>query len=234
MKQTLKPWFEMNPTTEMVDEGKEHAKTEDPHEDVGKLEKDGDKAVVMIGLKDLCAQLHHAADSYQSSFLSSNQKQLVIKDTKEYVCRALVTVVDHLGYVSAKLDQHLSKVDSIYQTDAKLSLLNLVTISDVLKQNESFSEPKCGKVAKSVNEKHEFKVDEEVPLFLYTCNRYKPSSLLEASKSVVPVRDNLALQPKSEFFQLPDKSKSRRGLLFMKSRRYNEIFSVGGSRRICH
>ncbi|GJZ00251.1 hypothetical protein Tco_0517680 [Tanacetum coccineum] len=50
MKQTLKPWFEMNPTTVMVDEGKEHAKTEDPHEDVGKLEKDGDKAVVMIVL----------------------------------------------------------------------------------------------------------------------------------------------------------------------------------------
>ncbi|GJV73201.1 hypothetical protein Tco_1493196 [Tanacetum coccineum] len=28
--------------------GKEHAKTEDPHEDVGKLEKDGNKAIVMI------------------------------------------------------------------------------------------------------------------------------------------------------------------------------------------
>nr|GEX03132.1 hypothetical protein [Tanacetum cinerariifolium] len=186
------------------------------------------------GLKDLCAQLHHAADSYQSSFLNSNQKQLVIKDTKEYVYRALVTVVDHLGSVSAKLDQHLSKVDSIYQTDAKLSLLNLKlltcqdyshkiarakvskrennlkynsryikpSISDVLKQNESFSEPKCGKVDKSANENHEFKVDEEVPLFLYTCNHYKASSLLEASKSVLPVRDHLALQPKSECFQL--------------------------------
>ncbi|GKC60166.1 hypothetical protein Tco_1087764 [Tanacetum coccineum] len=32
-------------STEMIDEGKEHAKTEDPHEDVGKLEKDGDKAM---------------------------------------------------------------------------------------------------------------------------------------------------------------------------------------------
>ncbi|GJU40550.1 hypothetical protein Tco_1193507 [Tanacetum coccineum] len=43
----------MNPTTVMVDEGKEHAKTEDPHEDVGKLEKDGDKAVVMIVMEGL-------------------------------------------------------------------------------------------------------------------------------------------------------------------------------------
>ncbi|GJY87680.1 probable protein ABIL5 isoform X2, partial [Tanacetum coccineum] len=76
------------------------------------LENDTKFNKSLHGLKDLCAQLHHAADSYQSSFLNSNQKQLVIKDTKEYVCRALVTVVDHLGYVSAKLDQHLSKVDS--------------------------------------------------------------------------------------------------------------------------
>ncbi|GJW02647.1 zinc finger, CCHC-type containing protein [Tanacetum coccineum] len=47
----------MNPTTVMVDEGKEHAKTEDPHEDVGKLEKDGDKAVVMITLLSLAFEL---------------------------------------------------------------------------------------------------------------------------------------------------------------------------------
>ncbi|PWA34936.1 hypothetical protein CTI12_AA614300 [Artemisia annua] len=197
------------------------------------------------GLKDLCSQLHHAADSYQSSFLNSNRKQLVIKDTKEYVCSALVTVVDHLGSVSAKLDQHLSKADSIYQTDAKLSLLNLklLTCQDyshkiarakVSERENNLNEPNSGKVAKAVNENPEFNVDEEVPLFLYTCNRYKPSSLLEASKSVLPVRDNLALQPKSECFQLQDKSKSRRGLLFMKSRRHNEILSVGGSRRICH
>ncbi|GJR20588.1 hypothetical protein Tco_0969115 [Tanacetum coccineum] len=32
-------------STKMIDEGKVHAKTEDPHKEVGKLEKDGDKAM---------------------------------------------------------------------------------------------------------------------------------------------------------------------------------------------
>nr|GEZ87087.1 hypothetical protein [Tanacetum cinerariifolium] len=49
-KPTLKPRFMEEPvnvvSTEMIDEGKEHAKTEDPHEDVRKLEKDGDKAMM--------------------------------------------------------------------------------------------------------------------------------------------------------------------------------------------
>nr|GEW06006.1 hypothetical protein [Tanacetum cinerariifolium] len=43
-KQAIKPRFLMNPTTIMVDEGRIYAKTEDPHEDIGKL--DGDKAVI--------------------------------------------------------------------------------------------------------------------------------------------------------------------------------------------
>ncbi|GJT33761.1 hypothetical protein Tco_0924180 [Tanacetum coccineum] len=49
LQQPSKPRFMKEPvyvvSTEMIDEGKEHAKTEDPHEDVGKLEKDGDKAM---------------------------------------------------------------------------------------------------------------------------------------------------------------------------------------------
>nr|GEY27871.1 hypothetical protein [Tanacetum cinerariifolium] len=43
-KQAIKPRFLMNPTTIMVDEGRIYAKTEDPHEDIGKL--DGDKAMI--------------------------------------------------------------------------------------------------------------------------------------------------------------------------------------------
>ncbi|GKD41862.1 hypothetical protein Tco_1266507 [Tanacetum coccineum] len=45
----IKPRFIKEPvyvvSTKMIDEGKVHAKTKDPHENVGKLEKDGDKAM---------------------------------------------------------------------------------------------------------------------------------------------------------------------------------------------
>ncbi|KAF5805319.1 putative ABI family protein [Helianthus annuus] len=83
-------------------------------------------------LNDLCSQLHFAADSYQSTFLNSNQKQLVLNNTKEYIQNALVTVVDHLGSVSANLDHHLSKTVSIHQAEVKINILNqkLLTCQD--------------------------------------------------------------------------------------------------------
>ncbi|GJZ93263.1 hypothetical protein Tco_0665328 [Tanacetum coccineum] len=59
----------MNPTTVMVDKDKEHAKTEDPHEDVGKLEKDGDKAVVMISTQEeetMTAFIQQALNSFKA------------------------------------------------------------------------------------------------------------------------------------------------------------------------
>ncbi|XP_024965721.1 probable protein ABIL5 [Cynara cardunculus var. scolymus] len=206
-------------------------------------------------LKDLCSQLHFAADSYQSTFLNSNQKQLVVKNTKEYVRNALVTMVDHLGSVSANLDQHLSKAGSIYQTQVKINFLNqkLLTCQDYshkiavakvscredyLKYNSRYIKPPVSNVLKLNqsfrNRDDEFKVDEEVPLFLYTCNRYKPSLLLESSTSVpvLAVRDKLSVQSKPQSFQLLNKGKSRRGMLFTKSRRNNEILSVDGSQRI--
>ncbi|KAK1421013.1 hypothetical protein QVD17_23051 [Tagetes erecta] len=199
-------------------------------------------------LKDLCSQLHHAADSYQSSFLNSNQKQLVIKNTKEYIHSAVVTVVDHLGTVSSNLDHHLSKTGSIYQTEVKLNILNqkLLTCQDYShkialakvsereynpKYNSRYIKPPVSDGLK-LKECEEFKVDEEVPLFLYTCIRHKPSSPLDDSKSMFPVRDNLSVQPRSESFQLQDKSKSRRGLLFIKSRPNSEMLSLRGCRRI--
>nr|XP_043629294.1 probable protein ABIL5 [Erigeron canadensis] len=63
-------------------------------------------------LKDLCSQLHAAAGYCESTFMSSSHKHLVVENTKEYVCKAVVAVVDHLGSVSANLDYHISKTDT--------------------------------------------------------------------------------------------------------------------------
>ncbi|KAK9055052.1 hypothetical protein SSX86_026132 [Deinandra increscens subsp. villosa] len=169
-------------------------------------------------LKDLCSQLHHAADSYQSTFLNSNRKQLVLKNTKEYIHSALVTVVDHLGSVSANLDHHLSTTGSIFETGVKINILNqkLLTCQDYShkialakvserenypKYNSRYLKPPVSDILKR-KEIDEFKVDDEVPLFLYTCNHYKSSSLLKDTKSILPVRDNLSVQPTSESFHL--------------------------------
>ncbi|KAJ9551148.1 hypothetical protein OSB04_015193 [Centaurea solstitialis] len=74
-------------------------------------------------LKDLCSQLHAAAEYCESTFLKASHKHLVVENTKEYVCRAVVTVVDHLGSASANLDHHISETETILQTEVRIDFL---------------------------------------------------------------------------------------------------------------
>ncbi|XP_024959907.1 probable protein ABIL5 isoform X2 [Cynara cardunculus var. scolymus] len=74
-------------------------------------------------LKDLCSQLHAAAEYCESTFLKANHKHLVVENTKKYVCSAVVAVVDHLGSVSANLDYHISEIDTTVQTAVRIDFL---------------------------------------------------------------------------------------------------------------
>ncbi|KAI7733394.1 hypothetical protein M8C21_002010 [Ambrosia artemisiifolia] len=223
-------------------------------------------------LKDLCSQLHAAAGYCESNFLNSNNKHLVVESTKEYVCRAVVAVVDHLGNVSANLDQHISEaeIDTISQTEVrmdllkqklficqeysdKLALAKLTWGSGIPRYNSRYLKPPVSDiliqntgseiVANTENNKHGFKIDEEVPLFFYTCI-YKSSSQFSESETddkataslsfaALPVRDNLSNQakPQAVSFQLQDKRVSRRGALFRKSMTSNQILSIIRRRR---
>ncbi|XP_070033183.1 probable protein ABIL5 isoform X1 [Nicotiana tomentosiformis] len=71
-------------------------------------------------LKDLCSQLHHAADYCEKSFLKAEEKKNAVENTKEYLCRAVVTVVDHLGCVSAKLECRIAKIDTTSETELRI------------------------------------------------------------------------------------------------------------------
>ncbi|XP_058224057.1 protein ABIL4-like [Rhododendron vialii] len=74
-------------------------------------------------LKDLCSQLHYAADYCETSFVSADHahKKSVVQNTKEYLCRAVVTVVDHLGSVSANLDYRLSNDCAFSETEFRIN-----------------------------------------------------------------------------------------------------------------
>ncbi|GAA0166006.1 hypothetical protein LIER_21265 [Lithospermum erythrorhizon] len=74
-------------------------------------------------LKDLSSQLHHSAEYCESAFLLAEHKTLVVENTKEYVCKAVVTVVDHLGSISSNLECLLPKGDSISQTEFHINTL---------------------------------------------------------------------------------------------------------------
>ncbi|CAN6560147.1 unnamed protein product [Malus baccata var. baccata] len=76
-------------------------------------------------LKNLRPQLYSAAEYCEKSYLHSKQKQMVLDNLKDYVVRALVNAVDHLGTVAYKLtdllDQQTSDVSTV---DLKVTCLN--------------------------------------------------------------------------------------------------------------
>uniref|UniRef100_A0ACD5W0E1 Uncharacterized protein n=1 Tax=Avena sativa TaxID=4498 RepID=A0ACD5W0E1_AVESA len=74
-------------------------------------------------LKDLRLQLHQAADCCEKAFLGTEKKKMILDSTKSYICDAVVTVIDHLGNVSSKLEHQLEDKTEITQTEQKINFL---------------------------------------------------------------------------------------------------------------
>ncbi|KAL3694080.1 hypothetical protein R1sor_007731 [Riccia sorocarpa] len=76
-------------------------------------------------LKNLRPQLYSAAEYCESSYLYSDQKQMVLDNLKDYSVKALVNAVDHLGTVAFKLNdlltQQFEEVSSIEIRTASLA-----------------------------------------------------------------------------------------------------------------
>ncbi|XAR53350.1 hypothetical protein NMG60_11021882 [Bertholletia excelsa] len=163
-------------------------------------------------LKDLCSQLHYAADYCKKSFLNAQleEKTMVVENTRDYLCRAVVTVVDHLGNVSANLDGLLLKdhavsetefrintlkerLDTCQQYSHKVSLARLHWYANFPRHNPRYIFPPLQNLGRSQEVARKFVSplatgrDSEhelermdVPLFLYTCN-HRPSSSVGSS-----------------------------------------------------
>ncbi|XP_042051164.1 probable protein ABIL4 isoform X2 [Salvia splendens] len=74
-------------------------------------------------LRHFSSQLYHAADYCKTAFLNSQDKTQILETTKEYVERAVVVVVDHLGTISANLECCISKNNSVSETELKIERL---------------------------------------------------------------------------------------------------------------
>nr|KJB54213.1 hypothetical protein B456_009G025800 [Gossypium raimondii] len=75
-------------------------------------------------LRDLRSQLHYAADYCETTFLNSEEKKTVVENTKEYLCKAVVTFVDHLGNVSANLNHSISQTNSFSEAELRINCLH--------------------------------------------------------------------------------------------------------------
>ncbi|KAK8547193.1 hypothetical protein V6N13_097911 [Hibiscus sabdariffa] len=176
-------------------------------------------------LRDLRSQLHYAADYCETTFLNSEEKKTVVENTKEYICKAVVTFVDHLGNVSSNLNHSISQTDSFSEAELRINCLQQVetslmrTIYLQACSDQSQMEPGFAKTspalfictvsiaaspAKLIN-KHELDTV-GVPLFFFTCTD-KPSlskspslkSSFDESDSdstLVPVRDGVSILSK--------------------------------------
>ncbi|KAI3469096.1 hypothetical protein Pfo_025759 [Paulownia fortunei] len=60
-------------------------------------------------LKNLRKQLYSAAEHFESSYDKDDHKQFVVESSKDYVAKALVSTVDHLGSVADKLNKFLDE-----------------------------------------------------------------------------------------------------------------------------
>ncbi|KAF7813847.1 putative protein ABIL5 [Senna tora] len=77
----------------------------------------------MQELRALQSQLHNAADYCETAFLKGKEKKNVLENTKEYICRAVVTVVDHLGNVSANLECLISQTNAFSEAEIRINCL---------------------------------------------------------------------------------------------------------------
>ncbi|KAF3441922.1 hypothetical protein FNV43_RR15837 [Rhamnella rubrinervis] len=87
-------------------------------------------------LRDLRSQLHYAADYCESTFLNAKEKKAVVENTKEYLCRAVVTVVDHLGCVSANLNCLVSETNAFSAAELRINCLKQRLLSCELYANK--------------------------------------------------------------------------------------------------
>lgn len=71
-------------------------------------------------LRDLRSQLNYAADYCEVAFLKAEKKNMVLESTKEYICKAMITVIDHLGNVSANLECLIDGPDELSQTELRM------------------------------------------------------------------------------------------------------------------
>lgn len=75
-------------------------------------------------LKNLREQLYSAAEHFESSFDKEDHKQFLVEKSKDYVAKALVNTVDHLGSVADKLNKFLDqKADEFSDINIRFSCI---------------------------------------------------------------------------------------------------------------
>ncbi|XP_048422510.1 protein ABIL2-like isoform X1 [Pyrus x bretschneideri] len=88
-------------------------------------------------LKNLRKELYSAAEYFEMSYSKEDQQQLVVETLKDYVMKAVINTVDHLGSMAYKVNVFLDdKVDEVSETELRMSCIQqrLRTCEDFIGQ----------------------------------------------------------------------------------------------------
>jgi hypothetical protein len=78
-------------------------------------------------LRNLRSQLYSAAEYFEVFYRNNSHKSTVMTSLKDYTVEALVSTVDHLGFVSYKVDNLVSeKADEVNETEFLVSSVEQV------------------------------------------------------------------------------------------------------------
>ncbi|XP_062232795.1 probable protein ABIL3 isoform X1 [Phragmites australis] len=73
-------------------------------------------------LRNLRSQLYSAAEYFEVFYRNNSHKSTVMTSLKDYTVEALISTVDHLGFVSYKVDNLVSeKADEVNETEFRVS-----------------------------------------------------------------------------------------------------------------
>ncbi|KAM0842275.1 hypothetical protein ACQ4PT_058451 [Festuca glaucescens] len=73
-------------------------------------------------LRNLRSQLYSAAEYFEVFYTNNSHRSTVVTSLKDYAVEALVSTVDHLGFVSYKVDNLVNeKADEVNDTELRVS-----------------------------------------------------------------------------------------------------------------
>uniref|UniRef100_A0ACD5VR32 Uncharacterized protein n=1 Tax=Avena sativa TaxID=4498 RepID=A0ACD5VR32_AVESA len=73
-------------------------------------------------LRNLRSQLYSAAEYFEVFYTNNSHRSTVVTSLKDYAVEALVSTVDHLGFVSYKVDKLVNeKADEVKETEFRVS-----------------------------------------------------------------------------------------------------------------
>lgn len=87
-------------------------------------------------LRNIRNQLYSAAEFFEDSYHRNDHDQLLLESLKDYVSKALISTIDHLGSVTSKVDSFLNEnVDEVFETN-----LQVLCIEQRLRTCQSYSD----------------------------------------------------------------------------------------------